>query len=180
MKRFTPGQFIIGLVSVFFGITVIAYAAPVSFTPGTTISSTAVKNSIDQNKSVATCSAEVFNVALTTTVANINSVSITVPGPGTVLVSGSGTFAVTNSGTATWEGDVWITDITGTSTGDVRNFWSGPTGLPAGFYSSPLHEQRTFTVAAAGTNTYFMTGRYFSTQVVDVYRSNVCAVFTPN
>ena len=158
-----------------------AVTIPNTFVPGATISAAQVNANFAatvQNKSVATCSAEVFNVALTATIADINSVSITVPGPGTVLVSGSGTFSVNNNGTA-WEGDVWIADTSGGSAGDIRNFWGGPLGLPTGVYNSPVHEQRTFTVAAAGTNTYYMTGRFFNTQAVSVFRSNVCAVFTP-
>lgn len=178
-KRFTMRQVVGLLVIVFLGITVIAYAVTVDFTPGSTISSTAVENAINQNRSVATCSAEVSSVALTTTIADINTVSITVPGPGTVLVSGSGNFGVNNSGAAAWEGDVWIADTSGGSTGDVRNFWGGPAGLPVGGYYSPVHEQRTFTVAAAGTYTYYLTGRYWY-QAVSVYRSNICAVFTPS
>lgn len=179
-KRFTMRQVIGLLTIVFLGIVAVAYAVTVDFTPGTTISSTAVENAINQNRSVAVCSAEVLSVTLTTSTSDINTVSITVPGPGTVLVSGSGTFRVNNSGAAAWEGDVWIADTSGGNTGDVRNFWGGPTGLPAGDYWSPVHEQRTFTVGAAGTYPYYLTGRYYGTQTVYVYRSSICAVFTPS
>ena len=177
-KRFTMRQVVGLMTGVFLGITVIAYASTVTFTSGTTISSTAVKGAIDSNKSVAVCSAEVLNVTLTTTIADINSVSITVPGPGTVLVSGSGTFLINNTGTA-WEGDVWIANTSGGSGGDVRNFWGFPAGMPVGAYYSPVHEQRTFTVGAAGTYTYYLTGMYFYT-AFSVYRSSICAIFTPS
>ncbi|MEK6700126.1 MAG: hypothetical protein AABZ10_13930 [Nitrospirota bacterium] len=189
-QRFTMWQVIGFLTIAFLGITAIAYAAtvtiPNTFSPGNPILSgqvndnfTALKSGIDQNKSVAVCSAETAVVELTTTTSDINTVSITVPGPGTILVSGSGTFHVDNSGTAFWEGYVWITDTTG-GMGSAINAWMGPGGLPAGVYRTPVHEQRTFTVNAAGTYTYYFTGSHTGTQVVSVLWSNICAVFTPS
>jgi hypothetical protein len=140
---------------------------------------TNLETDIDIIKSVSECSSEIFSVTLTTTTSDINSVQITVPGSGFIVVSGSGTFSVTNDGTQ-WEGDIWITDISNSSDGDVRNFWGGPSGLPAGSYFAPFHEQRRFVVGAAGTYTFFLTGKYFNTQSIRVFRSNVCAIFTPD
>ncbi len=178
-KKFTMRQVVGLLTGVFLGITVIAYASTVTFTAGTTISSTAVKGAIDSNKSVAICSAQVWGVTLGASNTDINSVAITVPGPGMILVSGDGTFGVNNSGLS-WQADAWITDTSGGSAiSFAGSFWQGVPGLPSGFYYSPFHNQRIFTVGAAGTYTYYLTGKYFTT-VADVYYSNICAIFTPS
>jgi len=189
-KRFSLGE-VVGLLTIaFIGLAIIGYAAsvtvPNTFSPGTTISSTevndnftALKNGIDENKSVAGCSPEVLSTNLTTTVADIASVTISVPGPGRVMVSGSGTFSLNNDGSE-WEGDVWIADSSGGMGGDFRNFWRGPINLPTGTYATPFHEQAIFEESAGGTVTYYLTGRYFGTQPINALRASICAVFTPN
>jgi hypothetical protein len=186
-KRFSLGE-VVGLLAI--ALAIIGYAAsvtvPNTFSPGTTISSTevndnftALKNGIDENKSVAACSPEVLTTTLTTSVSDIASVSITVPGPGRVTVSGSGTFQLNNDGSR-WAGDVLMTETSGGTGADVRNSWAGPAGLPTGLFASPFHEQAIFEVAAEGTFTYFLAGQNILTQPVTVLSANVCAVFTPN
>lgn len=191
-KRFSLGEVIGLLAAVLVGVAVIGYAAsvtvPNTFSPGTTIRSdevndnfTALKDGIDQNKSVAECSPEVLSTTLTTSVSDIASVTITVPGPGTVTVSGSGTFQLGNNGSL-WEGDIFVSQTSGGTGGPSRNItnsWVGPPGLPAGIYATPFHEQAIFDVDEAGDVTYYLTGQYISQQLT-VLRASICAVFTPN
>jgi hypothetical protein len=123
---------------------------------------TALKNGIDENKSVAACSPEVLSTNLTTTVADIASVTITVPGPGRVMVSGSGTFQLSNNGSR-WEGDVFVSQTSGGTGGPGGNFtnsWAGPPSLPTGTYATPFHEQAILDVDEAGDVTYYLTGQY--------------------
>ncbi|MHC1727227.1 MAG: carbohydrate-binding protein [Syntrophobacteraceae bacterium] len=125
------------------------------------------------------CSDYLFAKPLEDAVVDILSVSISVPGPGRVYVSGTGTFSVNlSSPTQRWEADAYLSD-TSEGTGDNPSFWGGPVGMPEGAYRSPFMVQQTFTVPAAGTYTYYLTGIYFYIQST-VYKPKVCAIYTPD
>lgn len=181
MKRFTPGQFIIGLASLFFGITVVAYAVTVDFAPGTPISSTAVEDAINQNRSVAVCSAEVGSSGNLAGAANIQTVSITVPGPGNIVASAYGYFSLNRTGAASWNSGLSISQTSATISQVTRQFWGGPAGMPTGQYYAPISLQGSFAVAAAGTYTYFFIG-WNNTPAENIAAAEykICAVFAPN
>lgn len=181
-KRFTMRQ-VVGLLTVMFlAITAFAYAVTANFTSGTTISSTAVSNAINQNRSVSKCSAVGGDVLLKlNTDTFVNSVIITVPGPGTILVSGSGTLALLSDGTLDWAGGTWLDDNSGSGAHYGDTSWSGAAAWPKIFYMVPFHNQGSFIVGAAGTYTYNLKGiTALNSQGVRALESSICAVFTPS
>ncbi|MCW9013781.1 MAG: hypothetical protein OQL06_08365 [Gammaproteobacteria bacterium] len=138
-----------------------------------------IRDAINANMPVARCSNSVFSTGLTTTVSDITSVSVTVNGPGTVMVTGSTSLSVTSTG-AVWEGDIYISDTSDTSNSNARRQWWVPAGMPNGSTATPAQVQTTFTVPSAGTYTYYLTGMHFYSTVVTANKSVICAVFTPD
>ena len=130
-------------------------------------------------KPVTACSASVFSFGLSGTTEDITSVSITVGGPGVVLVTGNTSLSVTSTGAA-WEGDIYVSDTSASSNSNARRQWWVPAGMPAGSTATPAHVQGIFTVPSAGTYTYYFTGMHFFTTVVSANKSTICAAFTPN
>lgn len=181
-KSFTMRQVVGLLTIVFLGIAAIAYAVTVDFTPGSTISSTAVENAINQNRSVSTCSIEgsIPDLATVAPFTNVQSVSITVPGPGTIIVSGSGYFSLSRAGAVSWFSGVSISDTSEVINQAARSFWGGPAGMPAGTYYVPFHQEYAFTVAGAGTYTYYLVGWKNTADTLGASESKICAVFAPN
>lgn len=165
-KRFTPGQFIIGLVSLFFGITVIAYAAitlPNTFTSGTTISSSQVNaNFLTLATAMPAAKTVVFSGALVsaTTGTNMTSLTVTPPSTGFIILSASGSLGLNQSVAGYSRVNVFLTTISGqASTVDPHQIWlvdtAGGTAQP--FNWAPFHVQGIFPVTGGVATTFYLT-----------------------
>lgn len=113
----------------------------------------------------------------------INSVTITVPGPGKIFVSYNGFISVRGSST----GDSYIY----VNAQIVNNPATVPTSINSGgisargkinigYVSIPMSLSNTFTVSAAGTYTYYYRARYFveTSLPCTFFSGNMSAIYT--
>ncbi len=189
-KRFTPGQFIIGLVSLFFGITVIAYAAvtvPNSFSSGATISSgqvnanfTALGNAMPAVKQ----STPTSSLQLSGTIANVTSITVTPPVAGYIVLTGSGTVEIDPVTAGAMQARVHLSATSGgTSTTDYAWFGYGTTAGVGGYVLHPFSVTRIFPVTAGAAQTFYMTGQETvgaTTHTTFVSQATLTAVFVPS
>lgn len=160
---------------------------PHSFTAGTKVSAgdvnanfEALRIGIEHNKPAIAC----FNntgtdTTLTTGYANLASVSIVVPGAGTVMVTGNGTIKNTHS-TSMEGARLNISNVSALGSPFPAG-WTNNSGWGGGQYSAPFFVQGSYAVSAAGTNVYYLTGRSeFGNEPISVGLATICAVFAPN
>ena len=137
-------------------------------------------------KILIACSSESnFISSMSSTTADIESITITVPSPGTIYVSASGMARISGSyNGSSFQAQFSITNATATFDSNASNFW-GPFagGLPSGIsYDQPIQEIKDFVVSA-GTHSFFFTGRLGVTPTVGTVsagKSKICAQFIPD
>jgi len=118
-----------------------------------------------------------------TNAVTINSVSITVPGPGKIFVSFNGEVEAYGSGT----GFLYVVaQICNSATGTPSSVNDGGiiarAIVPSGYTDYPMSSSVTFTVATAGTYTYYYRAAYFSgtSLACTFYSGNMSAIYTHN
>ena len=120
----------------------------------------------------------VSNVALTGSIVTMASRSITVPGPGFVIVWAQGDIAVThalaNSDIVTFG----VSDSAGTFPADQDIQFHVPAGLVAGTYDSSAAAHGLFAVGSAGTFTYFFNGRASGSPAI-MFDINLTLLYVP-
>lgn len=116
------------------------------------------------------------------TCTNYTSVSITVPGPGTVVLDGN-LRVVLNHQTATYDYGYYDMGTTTSACGDYNSAVFYAYSDPVGWYNFVLPLRRFFTVAGAGTYTYYLNVNYYyqaTSSSASVLSSTMSATFFPN
>jgi len=188
-KRFTSGKFIIGLVSLFFGITVIAYAAvtvPNTFIAGAAISSGQVNTNFTAlgNAMPAVKQSTPVSIQITATVVDVTSITVTPPVAGYIILTGSGNVEIDPVTPGSMQARVYLATTTGGT--PITNFaWVGygdTTGV--GIYVlHPFSLTRIFPVTAGTAQTFYMTGNETTGALghnTHVSGATLTAVFVPS
>ena len=116
-----------------------------------------------------------------TTPVTINSISITVPGPGNIFVSFNGFVEAAGTGSL-----YIVSQIMDSQTGNAISYYTGGTAvrasLPSGYSTYQMNTSSTFSVSAAGTYTYYYRAAYFTatSSAGTFYSGNMSAIYTQN
>jgi hypothetical protein len=118
-----------------------------------------------------------------TTSETVKSISITVPGPGRihVSVSGSAYFRITSTSHMDCTGQITNSGSTIPSYTTNGSFWIYIPNTNTGYNIIPFSPSASFSVTSAGTYTYYLRARKFSSLCNDLsfYGCNMEAFFIP-
>ncbi len=199
-KRFTMRQVVGLLTVVFLGISVIAYAVtiPNTFSSGTTISSgqvnanfTALKTAVDTLETIATGSVILSGSTTNTTPTQLDSFTVNVPGPGTLIVQISGQYFINADAAASESLTVWgnlgLCDTTASSaacgnTYQLMYLQDAEDASPISINVTPFFTlTRIIPIASAGARIFYINGEapsgYSLTLIGD---TKAVAIFLPS
>jgi hypothetical protein len=199
-KGFSLRQAVLFLVCAFIGIGLTSYAEvtiPNTFTAGSTISSTAVNanfqdlvNAMPAAKSVTT--AGPITISATTpappNLGNaLQSLPVTLPAAGKVMIFASGTVCVTGHTSGNWDGAAFmISKTSGDVTGSgVAQFYEIPDTEPSFPAATSVCRPFSFTgiydETTTGPFTYYLNGiRQSNTSTVEITAVTLTALYIPS